>query len=265
MTRDGRVQSHETNVNRKRLRTALPTAVAVVALVLFAYRGNEPKAAQPKPEPKKALALVKGSDCFSCHAVDHDVVGPAWDKVAERYRGKPDMVNLLALKIRGGSEGVWGKVPMPAHLNISEADAKIIAAWILSLKAPRKEAKAKTYTYKTQDGKTVTTHFPIFVSDKERKVTKTVFRGFELFDSYCFRCHGTDAIGGEYAPDLRQSLENGMTRKEFFTVAMEGRKAKGMPAWAGFFTAKDMQAIYEYTKGRSLGLVPPGRPPAEGD
>ncbi len=263
MTWGARVRLHETHSTYKRSR--LPVLAAIVAIVIFACvcRGSVLNAAEPKPDAKKALALVKASDCFSCHAIDHTVVGPAWDKVAERYRGKPGMVNLLALKIRGGSEGAWGKVPMPAHLSISDADAKIIAAWILSLK-PEKEAPAKTYTYKLSNGKTVSVDFPVFTNSKDQKVTKTVFRGFELFNSYCYRCHGTDAIGGEYAPDLRQSLRNGMTRQQFFTVAMEGRKAKGMPSWAGFFSAQDMQTIYEYTKARSLDLVAAGRP-AEGD
>lgn len=254
----------DTRPEHRRLWFTCFVAVVATGVLFCVFRERVSSAAEDKPEAQKAVKLVKASDCFSCHAIDRDVVGPAWDKVAEHYRGKAGMVNLLALKIRGGSEGVWGKVPMPPHLNISEADAKVIAAWILSLQPPKEKAKAETYEYKV-DGKSVKVGFPVFVSDKDRKVTKRVFRGFELFNSYCYRCHGTDAIGGEYAPDLRQSLRNGMTKKQFFIVAMEGKKAKGMPSWAGFFTAQEMQSIYEYTKGRSLGLVGPGRPPAEGD
>lgn len=261
MTRGERGRSHETRLKDKWRHITGVAAAVVLAVLVCAYNGGTSNAAEEKADATKALALVKGSDCLSCHAIDHDVVGPAWDRVAERYRGRPDMVNLLALKIRGGSEGVWGKVAMPAHLSINEADAKIIAAWILSLPNPKAEAKPKTYTYKA-DGKTVTTDFPVFISDKERKVTKGIFRGFELFNSYCFRCHGYDAVGGEYAPDLRHSLNGGMTRKEFFTVAMEGKKEKGMPEWAGFFTADEMEDIYEYVKARSLGLIGVGRPPS---
>jgi cytochrome c len=51
-----------------------------------------------------------------------------------------------------------------------------------------------------------------------------------------------------------------MTRNQFISKAMTGNPAKGMPSWAGFFTPKELTQIYEYVKGRSLGLVPVGRP-----
>ena len=85
---------------------------------------------------------------------------------------------------------------------------------------------------------------------------------FEQYNSYCFRCHGGDAAGGEYAPDLRKSLAGGMTWDQFLSTAMVGRQAKGMPAWVGFFEEKDIRAIYVYVKARQLDLIPMGRPPS---
>jgi hypothetical protein len=38
-----------------------------------------------------------------------------------------------------------------------------------------------------------------------------------------------------------------------------------MPSWAGFLSEEEMTSIYRYVKGRSLGLVPVGRPPSETD
>jgi cytochrome c len=35
--------------------------------------------------------------------------------------------------MKGGS-GVWGPVPMPANVQVNEAEAKKLAAWVLSLK-----------------------------------------------------------------------------------------------------------------------------------
>ncbi|MFE8644053.1 c-type cytochrome [Sphingomonas sp. NCPPB 2930] len=35
--------------------------------------------------------------------------------------------------MKGGS-GVWGPVPMPANSQVTEADAKALAAWITELK-----------------------------------------------------------------------------------------------------------------------------------
>ena len=56
-----------------------------------------------------------------------------------------------------------------------------------------------------------------------------------------------------------------MNQPEFLSVAMEGRKEKGMPGWAGFLSEKDVVDVFKYVKGRSLDLVPPGRPPSEQD
>ena len=85
------------------------------------------------------------------------------------------------------------------------------------------------------------------------------------YNSYCYRCHGQDVTGSEIAPDLRHSINGGMTQQEFLAVAMAGRPAKGMPSWAGFFTEEQITQIYQYVKGRSLDLVPVGRPESNAD
>lgn len=100
---------------------------------------------------------------------------------------------------------------------------------------------------------------------KAPKVTKDVFRGYALYNSYCYRCHGTDATGGQLGPDLRASLVSWMKPRNFMSIAMAGRQEKGMPSWAGFLSQEDMIKIYRYVKGRSLDLVPSGRPPSEQD
>jgi len=210
-----------------------------------------------------ALQLAQQQDCFSCHAIDHDVVGPAWLKIAQTYDGQPQAATILTFKVLNGGAGHWGSVPMPAHPKLSEADAKQIVKWILSLKGNLRKEPTTTYTYKDESGKPVTVDFKIF-NDKHQ-VTDNVFSGYEKYDSYCYRCHGPDAVGGEYAPDLRKSIANGMNRRDFFIVAMEGRKDKGMPDWAGFFTADEMEQIYEYVKARQLGVIGPGRPRSAGD
>jgi cytochrome c len=210
----------------------------------------------------RALAIMRGSDCFSCHAIDRKVVGPSFAAVAEKFAGRPGAETTLVEAIRRGHVGTWGEVPMPPHPKLSEAQIRQIVGWILTLKpqkATAPPAPGKSYAYKVQ-GKAETTDFPIF-KPGGRKVTAAVFRGYELFNSYCFRCHGEDAVGGEYAPDLRRSLDNGMTEERFLTIAMEGNKAKGMPAWAGFFTPHEIDVIYEYVKARAIGVVDVGIPP----
>jgi cytochrome c len=79
-------------------------------------------------------ALATSKACMACHAVDKKVVGPAFKDVARKYANTKDAPGALAIKIVKGSSGVWGAVPMPANAQVSEADAKKLAAWVLSLK-----------------------------------------------------------------------------------------------------------------------------------
>lgn len=79
------------------------------------------------------LALATSKNCMSCHQVERKVLGPAFKDIAAKYRGNAAAGDLLADKIRKGGSGVWGPVPMPANNQVSEADAKKLSAWVLSL------------------------------------------------------------------------------------------------------------------------------------
>ena len=190
--------------------------------------------------------LIQASDCSSCHAVDRQVVGPAYNDIAKRYAGKTDAVDKLTAKIRDGGGG------MTSHPDLSDAQRTEIAKWILL----QKDSAAKPAPDQPLE---------LFVDGKPPKVTKDVFHGYQLYNSYCYRCHGTDATGGQLGPDLRRSLTAGMKQQEFLAVAMTGRKEQGMPSWAGFLSEQDVIHVYKYVKGRSLDLVPSGRPPSEQD
>ena len=79
-------------------------------------------------------ALATSKNCMTCHAVDKKVVGPGYKEVATKYAGQKDAVDKLATKILKGGAGVFGVVPMPANTQVSEAEAKKLAAWVLSFK-----------------------------------------------------------------------------------------------------------------------------------
>ena len=202
--------------------------------------------------------LIQASDCSSCHAIDHQVVGPTYSDIAKRYAGQADAPVKLAAKIRDGGGG------MTAHPDMPDAQRTEIAKWILSQTAPAATQTVQTFSYTLKDGTTVPLDFAMFVDAKGPKVTKDVFHGYQLYNSYCYRCHGTDATGGQLGPDLRRSVAN-MKQPDFLSVAMTGRKEQGMPAWAGFLSEKDVVDVYKYVKGRSLDLVPSGRPASEQD
>ncbi len=79
-------------------------------------------------------ALATAKNCMACHAVDKKLVGPAYKEVSAKYASDKTAVDKLAIKIVKGGSGVWGAVPMPANAQVNEADAKKLAAWILTMK-----------------------------------------------------------------------------------------------------------------------------------
>jgi cytochrome c len=81
-----------------------------------------------------AAALAKSKNCMSCHAVDKKVVGPSYKDVAAKYAGQKDAVDKLAAKIIKGGSGVWGPVPMPPNTQVTPAEAKTLATWVMAAK-----------------------------------------------------------------------------------------------------------------------------------
>jgi cytochrome c len=77
-------------------------------------------------------ALATSKNCMACHAVDKKLVGPSYKDVAKKYAGQKDAADKLAAKIMKGGSGVWGAVPMPANPQVTEAEAKKLAAWVLA-------------------------------------------------------------------------------------------------------------------------------------
>ena len=78
--------------------------------------------------------LAQKKNCMACHAIDKKLVGPAYKDVAAKYAGQKDMAAKLADKIQKGGSGVWGAVPMPANPQVTPAEAKQLADWVLTLK-----------------------------------------------------------------------------------------------------------------------------------
>ncbi|MED5618771.1 c-type cytochrome [Ideonella sp. BN130291] len=78
--------------------------------------------------------LAQKKNCMACHAVDKKLVGPAYKDVAAKYAGQKDAADKLAEKIQKGGSGVWGPVPMPPNTQVSAAEAKQLAQWVMTLK-----------------------------------------------------------------------------------------------------------------------------------
>ena len=78
--------------------------------------------------------LAQKKNCMACHSVDKKVLGPAYKEVAAKYAGQKDAVDKLAAKVVKGGTGAWGNIPMPANPQVTDAEAKQLVGWILTLK-----------------------------------------------------------------------------------------------------------------------------------
>ena len=101
-------------------RVVLSVGLLVGAVAAFPAAANE--------------ELAKKHACFACHAVDKKMVGPAYKDVAAKYRADKDAPKKLAAKVKNGSQGVWGTVPMPPNSAVPDADINTLVKWILSQK-----------------------------------------------------------------------------------------------------------------------------------
>lgn len=104
----------------KRIHT-LAAALAAAATAWVAA----PAAASP--------ALATKAGCAVCHAPDKPLMGPSWQAIAARYKGQGNAAAQLADKVRKGSVGAWGKLPMPPTPadKASDADLKALVSWVL--------------------------------------------------------------------------------------------------------------------------------------
>ncbi|MBW4048473.1 MAG: c-type cytochrome [Proteobacteria bacterium] len=107
-------------------RSLITLAASAVALSLFVLA--------PSAHADAAKDLVRSHGCFTCHAMSGTKVGPAFDAIAAKFAGKADEESTLVNAIRHGETGTFGAMAMPANAAISEADAKVIADWIATLK-----------------------------------------------------------------------------------------------------------------------------------
>jgi cytochrome c len=78
--------------------------------------------------------LAKKHACLACHAVDKKLVGPSYKDIAAKYRSDGGAEAKLADKVKKGSQGTWGQVPMPPNAAVPDGDVRALVKWILSQK-----------------------------------------------------------------------------------------------------------------------------------
>ena len=91
-----------------------------------------PATAEPTPVPDpRGLALMKSSDCLTCHQPDRKLVGPSFAQMARKYQPDEATVAGLVEKVKKGGSGNWGEIAMTPHPGLSDSDARAMVEWIL--------------------------------------------------------------------------------------------------------------------------------------
>jgi len=96
-------------------------AIACLAGAAAASAGEDP------------AALAEAARCGMCHHSTQAMLGPSWQAIAERYAGEEGAADLLAQRVREGSQGVWGEAMMMPTTTEQLDDAELarVIAWVL--------------------------------------------------------------------------------------------------------------------------------------
>ena len=81
-----------------------------------------------------AMEIAKKNGCLACHALDKKLVGPAWNEVGKKYAGDPAAAEQLVVKVKKGTKGTWGPIPMPPNATVKDVDIKVLVDFVLTLK-----------------------------------------------------------------------------------------------------------------------------------
>jgi cytochrome c len=88
----------------------------------------------PPEVAEKGEVLISYSDCYTCHKVDQQSVGPTFRDIAKRYPVNKIYIEALARKVINGGSGSWGYAVMDPHPKLSLEDAKLMVNYVLSMK-----------------------------------------------------------------------------------------------------------------------------------
>lgn len=110
--------------------TALLTAIGVAAWLISPVAGAADEVA--------AKELARANNCFKCHSLTKDKDGPAWHKVAEDFKGKPDAEAKLIHHITSGEKAKFPDGHEEDHKIVKTdppndmAQIKNLVDWILT-------------------------------------------------------------------------------------------------------------------------------------
>ncbi|MFK7908171.1 MAG: PA14 domain-containing protein, partial [Chitinophagales bacterium] len=107
---------------------------------------NEDEAARKAADEEmpEGARLIAQNDCKTCHNTYKQTIGPAYMKVARKYKTNSERIDYLVSRVIKGGSGVWGTQAMSAHPDLMPEDAKTMVEYILGLDEEDLEEGADT-------------------------------------------------------------------------------------------------------------------------
>lgn len=108
--------------------------LCAVATLVWAFSG-----AAGAVDVDAAKALAKQNNCFKCHSVTKELDGPAYQKVAEKYKGKANAEARLIDHITSGEKAKFSDGHEEEHKIVKTSPPKDmeqtrnLVQWILGL------------------------------------------------------------------------------------------------------------------------------------
>jgi cytochrome c len=104
----------------------------VLLEVQYAADANQVSAltARESNDPPGLMA-IRSFNCFNCHAFTGKLIGPSFFDISKKYAPTDANISQVAKRVKDGSAGIWGKVAMPTHPELSNAQTVEMVGWIL--------------------------------------------------------------------------------------------------------------------------------------
>ena len=105
---------------------------------LITYYNPLPQQFPPRAEEEydhRGRYYMEKSDCFTCHEVDKNTVGPSLHRIADRYKKEKTTTAYLFRKIKDGGSGAWGSSIMNSHPTLTKIEINTMLDYIFSLKS----------------------------------------------------------------------------------------------------------------------------------
>lgn len=96
-----------------------------------AVAGGTSAPVAPVAPAAAAKSLAERTGCLACHGIANKLVGPGLAEVAAKYKDEGGAEARLVNKLRQGSAGAWGQIPMPPQPRLREEDVVLLVKWIL--------------------------------------------------------------------------------------------------------------------------------------